>query len=142
MLGVKLADLRGDSLMLKTNGHMRLKHMQEALQKQTKMLEIVAGSSSSSQEKMIENVRNYFTTSTNSDAVEALANLYPITMTAVADARMSFSQHCAMEKEVKSMQVKMFSTKNNLGLRLALGRRRVRERRWKKRWCCHSIRLW
>lgn len=121
MLGVKLADLRGDSLMLKTNGHMRLKHMQEALQKQTKMLEIVAGSSSSSQEKMIENVRNYFTTSTNSDAVEALANLYPITMTAVADARMSFSQHCAMEKEVKSMQVKMFSTKNNLGLRLALG---------------------
>ena len=120
MLGVKLADLRGDSLMFLQNGATRLKHMQEALIKQSTVLETVAGSASSRQEKLIENVRNYFTTSTNSDAVEALAELYPITMTSLSDARMLFAKHCKTEREVKNLQVRLFSTIENLGMRASM----------------------
>ena len=116
MLGVKLADLRGDSLMYLQNGETRLKHMQEALKKQTKLLEQVVGSSSR-QESIIENVRNYFSTSTATNAVEALAELYPITMTALSDARLLFAQHCKTEREVKDLQVRLFTKIENQGLR-------------------------
>lgn len=43
MLSVTLADLKSDSMMSSELGEMRLKHMQEALSKQSKLLEEITG---------------------------------------------------------------------------------------------------
>ena len=107
MLGIKASELKTMSLTDVDMGEQRLKHMQEALSKQTTLLEEVAGGDSSRQEVLIENVRNYFATSTNSDAVETLSELYPFTMTALSSARMYFASHCATEREVKNLQLKL-----------------------------------
>ena len=56
MLGIKASDLKTMSLTDVDMGEQRLKHMQEALSKQTTLLEEVAGGDSSRQEVLIENV--------------------------------------------------------------------------------------
>ena len=117
MLGIKASELKTMSLTDVDMGEQRLKHMQEALSKQTTLLEEVAGGDSSRQEVLIENVRNYFATSTNSDAVETLSELYPFTMTALSSARMYFASHCATEREVKNLQLKLFSKQENVGIK-------------------------
>mgnify|MGYP000899898298 CR=1 FL=1 len=117
LLSSALSEEKASSLQLEQAGKLHLSHLREALHKQTSTLERIVGSRTAKQSKLIENVRNYFTTSTDRDQVEALAELYPITMTSISLARMKFDSFCAAERRVKEMQLRLFGTINDAGLR-------------------------